>query len=387
MSFDIQILESVVANWLWSVAKDSLVTKRDESWPDFELRDPTGGRLLLQLKSSSPTNRVLQDMARKLRSFADPSIHFILVTPNKAGAKELELFNRAFAGFNQAEWHSLQDLPSVLGKPSPPGQWDSPKTWSELQTGALLKGLEAYKNTPIGPDPYAPTKKPKDQLEALARQFPYDVIARLEDSSETLESLLGLGSRRENVTIVLSDLVNFSSLVTASRPDDLKEAMGEYYRLARQAVFDHGGMLDKFIGDAVLAVFGYPQALPEAPCRAIRFAQALVGIGRNVMESWKAQLDAVIPTGTRIGIANGDIWPINISSNGIEVTLLGDVINLAARLEKNCSVDKLLISNRTYTAAQRKDPDFIASLHLQHTIIQTPDAKGQSFPVSAWAQP
>lgn len=382
---DSHILESVVSNWLWSVAKDALVTKRRNTWPDFELRDATIGRILMELKASPPSEPALKQMAEKLHALYGPSVRFLLITPTAPKESELERFRRAFIGHQQAEWQTLEDLPPLLGKPFP-GPWDSPKTWLDLQTGALISGLEAYKTAPIGPDPYA-TKKPKDQLEALARQFPYNVISQLEESPETLESGLGLGSRRENVTVVLSDLVNFSSLVTASRPDNLKEAMGEYYQLARQAVFDHGGMLDKFIGDAVLAVFGYPEPSADASCRAIRFAQALITIGRNVMESWQAELDAVIPTGTRVGIANGDIWPINIGTSGIEVTLLGDTINVAARLEKKCAPDKLLISNRTYTAGQRSDPVYIASLNLQSIIIEPADAKGQSFPIRAWTEP
>jgi len=105
------------------------------------------------------------------------------------------------------------------------------------------------------------------------------------------------------------------------------------------------------------------------------------------MESWQAELNAVISTGTRVGIASGDIWPINIGRSVIEVALLGDTINLAARLEKNCLVDKLLIDNRTHTSGQRHDPVFMSSLKLQQIIVSTADAKGQAFPIRAWAQP
>jgi class 3 adenylate cyclase len=163
--------------------------------------------------------------------------------------------------------------------------------------------------------------------------------------------------------------------------------MGQYYRRARQAIFDHHGMLDKFIGDAVLAVFGYPHPMPTAAVNAINFAQALIRIGQDVMESWQAELNAVIPTGTRVGIASGDIWPINIGRSLIEVALLGDTINLASRLEKNCAVDRLLMDNRTHTSGQRIDSAFISSLKLQQIIISTADAKGQAFPVRAWALP
>jgi len=82
-------------------------------------------------------------------------------------------------------------------------------------------------------------------------------------------------------------------------------------------------MLDKFIGDAVLAVFGYPLPSQEAPCQAIRFAHALTAIGRSVMNDWQAELNAVIETGTRIGIATGDIWPINIGGASYRGHALG----------------------------------------------------------------
>ncbi|MGD9596825.1 MAG: adenylate/guanylate cyclase domain-containing protein [Steroidobacteraceae bacterium] len=383
---DYALLESAVANWLWSAAKDLLVRQRSDKWPDFELRSGGGERILLELKAKPPSPSAFEHLAQRFRAASDPAARFLLVTPDEPEQHQVERFADAFQNVpGKAEWIALKDLPTVLGKPSP-GSWTSPKTWSDLQTEALIKGLEAYAAAPVGPAPYA-AKTPSNEVEALARQFPFEVVARIQESQESLESQLGLGARRENVTIVLSDIVNFSSLVTASRPDDLKEAMGQYYQQARQAVFDHGGMLDKFIGDAILAVFGYPHFKSHAPCDAIRFARALTLIGRSVMSSWQAELNAVIDTGTRVGIATGDIWPINIGRSSIEVTLLGDTINLAARLEKNCVVDKMLIDNRTRTAAHRADDTFVTNLNLQQVIIPPADAKGQAFPIRAWALP
>lgn len=380
---DTHILESAVANWLWSVAKDVVVRRLQQGWPDFELRDPNGAKLLVELKGKAPGDSVLQQMAQRLQNVSDPQARFVLLTPETPSHDEMKSFNRAFKGHSNAEWLPVHELPARLGKPSP-GPWDSPQTWSALQASALVKGIDAYKSAPMGPDPYS-AKKSADELQALARQFSYEAIARLSDMPGTLEANLGLGSRRENVTIVLSDIVNFSSLVTASRSEDLREAMGQYYQRARQAIFDYNGMLDKFIGDAVLAVFGYPQPAPEATCNAIRLGQALIEIGRNIMESWQAELNAVIPTGTRVGIATGDIWPINIGQSEIEVALLGDTINLAARLEKNCSVDRLLMDNRTHTSGQRNNSAFMSSLKLQQIIIPVADAKGQAFATRAWA--
>ena len=380
------LFEHLVGNWLWTVAKGLFLGRPKDQWPDFELRSPDGTRLLLEVKSKSPSEVGLQHLAERLKAINDPSACFLLVTPTAPGADDRLRFTRVFSDDrNRARWLTIEELPNVLGKPSPV-PWDSPKTWSKLQTSALVKGLEEYKKAPIGPAPVA-SKTPETVLEALMRQFPYGVIERLIALPGTLEDKLGLGSRRDNVTVVLSDMVNFSSLVTASRPDDLKEAMSQYYLKARQAVFAHGGMLDKFIGDAVLAVFGYPEPTPAASINAIRFARELIGIGCVVTASWQAEMNAVIPTGTRIGIATGDIWPINIGQTAIEISLLGDTINLAARLEKNCAVDRFLIDHRTHTAGGRNVASFIAGLGLQQVVIQPANAKGQAFPIKAWTQP
>jgi adenylate cyclase len=247
---------------------------------------------------------------------------------------------------------------------------------------ALTKGLERYEKAPKGAFPPT-TATSLDDKQALARQFPLPAITHLLSQEKPLPEALDLGHRREKVTVVLSDIVNFSSIVKESNPESLRDAMGQYYWKSREAVFSHGGMLDKFIGDAVLAVFGYPETRDSAPVDAIRFAQDLIEIGKEVLEAWQADLNAVISTGTRVGITTGDIWPINIGKDCLEVALLGDSINLAARLEKNCQVDRFLMDNRTHTAAKRYDELFITKLNLHQVVITAAEAKGQPFATKA----
>jgi class 3 adenylate cyclase len=135
---------------------------------------------------------------------------------------------------------------------------------------------------------------------------------------------------------------------------------------------------------AVLAVFGYPSESPDAACRAIRFGQALVAIGNDVLGGWVGELNAKIETGTRVALATGHIWPINIGARAVEIALFGDTINLAARLEKNCTVDRLLLDHRTNNAAAKADPKFVSSLGLEQIEVPVENAKGQAYPVKAW---
>jgi len=163
--------------------------------------------------------------------------------------------------------------------------------------------------------------------------------------------------------------------------------MARYYRRVREAVFANEGMLDKFIGDAVLAVFGYPNPSPSAALKALKFAQDLIRIGHDILTDWRAELNAIIETGTRVGVANGNIWPLNIGQTEVEISLLGDTINLAARLEKACNVNGILLDNRTRTKAGAVDASYIESLTLAERQLPPSDAKGQQFNILAWQVP
>lgn len=135
---DTQILESAVANWLWSVAKDLVAKRPQQGWPDFELRDPTGAKLLVEVKGKAPGDSALQQMAQRLQNLSDPQARFVLLTPETPSGNEMNSFNRAFKGVGNAEWLPLHELPGRLGKPSP-GPWDSPQTWSALQTSSASR--------------------------------------------------------------------------------------------------------------------------------------------------------------------------------------------------------------------------------------------------------
>src|SRR5262249_37342262 len=140
-----------------------------------------------------------------------------------------------------------------------PGDLLASETMARLQQSALVKNLQEYAAAPTGPEPEMPgitTRQIEDvtsKYAGLERQLPFSIVQALRDASDDADQMLRCGQRVPNTTVVLSDLKNFSSLVTASAPDVLNDCMAKYYRRVRDAVFSHGGMLDKFIGDAVLA--------------------------------------------------------------------------------------------------------------------------------------
>ena len=107
-------------------------------------------------------------------------------------------------------------------------------------------------------------------------------------------------------------------------------------------------------------------------------------MGENILNEFQRKLDQKIVTGTRIGIATGPIYALNIGTDEYEVTFIGDKINLTARLEKNCEVNGILISNKFYYKLVDNDSEFLAKLDLEEKEIEPKDAKGQTEPIKAW---
>jgi adenylate cyclase len=381
------LLEQAVANYIQAEANDLVVTRpRDQQWPDFVLKTSVDSHLLIEVKAKAPETAVMQQMAMRLQGDQPSGAKFLLVTPDAPDAAEVARFQKYFLGANlPTEWIGVKELPRRLGRKSP-GNWDSNRTLASLQTKALVKGLDQYAGAPIGPEGKAKSRPSSNEI-ALARQLPYSLIRDILADPVGLDSRLCFGNKRPNVTVVLSDLVNFSNIVSVSQSEDLRERMAEYYRKARAAVFEHDGMLDKFIGDAVLAVFGYPRASSNAAVNAIRFATSLTEIGRDVLGEWQQLLNTTVQTGTRIGLATGEIWPLNIGDSTVEITLLGDTINLAARLEKTSPTDGLRMDNRTHTLASRADQAYIDALKLKSDTLPASDLKGQMNPIDTWLLP
>jgi|ERR1044072_196092 class 3 adenylate cyclase len=392
--FEAALLEHLVGNFLGAFAREWLIERTPRHF-DFVIETSTGRRIALEILSSSPNPRKLTRMKESLDSASPRVDELVIVTPTPPTDRDTDRMNRVFGSLHsRSHWVALNELPQVLGLPSP-GDMNDPKTITNLQKLALIKNLAQYEVAPSGSEPSAAkpvSETPMDTpsttpYPTLARQLSFGTLHNLARQSGSLEEKLYLGRRIQNATIVYSDLKNFSSLVTASSPDVLNDKMARYYRRVREAVFAHKGMLDKFIGDATLAVFGYPSASPKSPQDALKFAHELIGIGRDVLSEWEADINAVIATGTRVGVANGDIWPLNIGQGDVELSLLGDTINLAARLEKACEVDGILLDNRTRTKAGAFDSNFVRSLNLTEKILKPMNAKGQQFEVRAWQIP
>ncbi|MFY9922915.1 MAG: adenylate/guanylate cyclase domain-containing protein [Opitutaceae bacterium] len=160
------------------------------------------------------------------------------------------------------------------------------------------------------------------------------LVARMVDSGEEPK----LGGIEENITGYFSDIQSFSSFSEKLSPSRLVELMNEYLTACTDIVQAEGGTLDKYIGDAVVAIYGAPLALPDHPLRASVAALRVHRRVSELREKWRHEgdrwPDIVLNLQTRIGLNTGPAVVGNMGSHTrFNYTMMGDNVNIAARME------------------------------------------------------
>jgi len=141
-----------------------------------------------------------------------------------------------------------------------------------------------------------------------------------------------LGGRSQQVTILFADIANFTPLAERLGPQETVALLNEYFSEMVEVIFAHEGILDKYIGDAIMAVFGAPLSTPRDADNAVRTAihmrQVLAGFNARRAQAGLPALDI------RIGINSDQVVAGNIgSARRMDYTVVGDGVNVAARLE------------------------------------------------------
>jgi adenylate cyclase len=151
------------------------------------------------------------------------------------------------------------------------------------------------------------------------------------------------GGERRPTTVLFSDIRGFTAMAESMGPDAIAQLLSEYFTEMVEVIFEHGGTLDKFIGDAIMALWGSPIAHADDPDRAVRAAIAMQrSIGR-LNERWTSQGRPEIGVG--IGINHGEVFAGNIGSHRrLEYTVIGDAVNVAARICAQASPGEILVS-------------------------------------------
>ena len=168
---------------------------------------------------------------------------------------------------------------------------------------------------------------------------------------------------RKVVTILFTDLVGSTARAEGLDPEDVRATLSNYYAQLRAELERHGGTVEKFIGDAVMAVFGAPVAHEDDPERAVRAALAIRdSIGEEL------QIRTAVNTGEAL-VALG------AQPGAGDAMVAGDVVNTAARLQSSAPVNGILVGEGTYRATRHV---------IEYRDAPPVEAKGKSEPVAVW---
>ena len=159
------------------------------------------------------------------------------------------------------------------------------------------------------------------------------------------ELQLNLKPEPHLVTVLFSDIVGFTQLSNTLRSRRVAELLNEYFEVMTHAIFENGGTVDKFMGDAVLALFGAPEPLSpnEQVQRAVAAARAMYRALAALNQRWCGQ--GVPPVQFRCGIHQGTaVVGMFGSSERADYTAIGPSVNIAARLQEAADGESILVS-------------------------------------------
>ncbi len=186
-----------------------------------------------------------------------------------------------------------------------------------------------------------------------------------------LEAPSGTRQERRVVSVLFVDLVGFTSKSEQLDPEDVRAMLTRYYERARAEIERFGGSVEKFIGDAVMAVFGAPVAYGDDAERAVRAAMAVRDSIADMDEA-----DPLLELQIRAAVNTGEaIVELGARPESGVAMVAGDVVNTAARLQSNAPVDSVLVGQETYSSTRTV---------IEYRETEPITAKGKVDPVPAW---
>ncbi len=167
----------------------------------------------------------------------------------------------------------------------------------------------------------------------IRKMFSSYVSKRIVDELIRDPSKAKLGGDRKEITVLFSDIRGFTTFSEKHQPEEVVSLLNEYLGAMTAIVFEHEGTLDKFVGDAIMALWGAPVGQPDHAERSVRCALAMIDKLKQLQAKWAAEGKYVIDIG--IGINTGDMVVGNMGAEGkkMDYTVIGDNVNLGARLE------------------------------------------------------
>lgn len=203
-----------------------------------------------------------------------------------------------------------------------------------------------------------------------SRFLPEYVVKQMLENPESFK----LGGVNQTITVLFADIRGFTRISEHAPPEKIVGLLNRYFSAMTDIIFAHGGTLDKYLGDGLMALFGAPTTTPEDASNALNAAVAmqrrLLGINTELRD------EGFLEIGVGIGLHTGEVTVGYIGSERrSEYTAIGDSVNTASRLESNARGGEILISDATAKAARSR-----YKLHPREAIT----VKNREQPVTLW---
>jgi len=180
----------------------------------------------------------------------------------------------------------------------------------------------------------------------MGRFLPSQIV----DKIVRREASVALGGERRQITVLFADVANFTPLVEKHAAEEVVIILNELFTILTEIIFRHGGTVDKFIGDCVMAFWGAPNTQHDHAARALAAAEEMIRWLEVGNDSWEKRFGVTI--NLAIGVHTGEAVVGNFGSESrMEYTAIGDVVNVAARLETRARPQQILVSRSTRDAA------------------------------------
>jgi adenylate cyclase len=202
------------------------------------------------------------------------------------------------------------------------------------------------------------------------RFLPEYVVKQMLENPESFK----LGGISQTITILFADIRGFTRISEHAPPEKIVSLLNRYFSAMTDIIFAHGGTLDKYLGDGLMALFGAPTATPDDASNALNAAVAmqrrLIGINRELRDEGFSEI------GVGMGLHTGEAIVGYVGSDRrSEYTAIGDTVNTSSRLESNARGGEILISDATAKAAHSR-----YKLKEREPIT----VKNRQQPVSLW---
>jgi class 3 adenylate cyclase/tetratricopeptide (TPR) repeat protein len=258
-------------------------------------------------------------------------------------------------------------------------------TLGDAMVEVTLKALRTQLDSLLAEQNDEARPKPGLSPEVLLAQLRSHVPRQLADKARAAGQIEG---ERRQVTVVFADISGFTALSERLDDEDVAGLTNDCLKELAQAVYQYEGMVDKFIGDCIMAVFGAPIALEDDAERALR---ATISMRENLQRfnrRWIGKLGH--PLDVHIGVNTGIVIAGNVGSDlQMSYTVIGDTVNVAARLQDAAQAGQVFVSRNTYRltrgafAFQEMDPikvkgkrDPLTVYELLHVKLQPDKSRG-----------